>query len=177
MKKITILIAGLFGMLFVGCMNTSHEKINYAADGKTAVSKESDTRTMPTTGKQVRLKYECYALKASFYDTTTGNFSPYLDLGIFTMNYFSSPMAAGQPYFVQNKTYSNSWWNWISFFKDSDTKTNLVQEDVIWVGVAPEGSDSALAVTDMSGVGLMVNKNGFTLPGVKVEVKMQTTGK
>ena len=154
-----------------GCRNFESGDINYDAEGK-PVNQHIEKRTYPTTQKRVRFVFNVYALAASLYDPVSGNFSPYAKVGIFTENYDSFPVIAGQAYGAIEEDYSTSWWNWTAFFSGTpDTKTNLIKRTVVYIGTVP-GDKEHLTVKTTNGIGLTIDEHGLTIPdAISVELK------
>ncbi|MFA6102168.1 MAG: hypothetical protein WCV67_03170 [Victivallaceae bacterium] len=176
------LLALLFIMLFIciicaGCLtNTKNNTTttNYDPTGQIVrnVVKNEQESYFVSTYKFLSYEINVYALAASMYDPTTGNFSPYLKLGIFKEKYKSFPVVPGQSFGSIDEEYNSDWWSWTTFFTGTqNSSTSLISRNIVYIGTVPDGKKE-LSVTTGSGVGLTIDKHGVTIPNnTKIELK------
>lgn len=155
--------------LLSGCL-TNHKDDTITTSFDAAGVKTQEVRQvkedyLATTYKTLNLDIDVYAVAASFYDPVSGSMSPYLKLGIFKEKYYSIPVVPGQPVTIVDEEYSNSWWNWTTFFSGTpDNKTNLIRRRMINIGNVPDAANS-LEVKYGSGAGITIDKSGVSVPG------------
>lgn len=169
-------LAVLIVFSVTGCLtntknNTDTKNYNTAGQLTQEVINEQESYFAPTY-KFMGYELNVYALAASAYDPATGNFSPYIKIGIFTEKYKSFPVKPGQSLYLVDEEYSSSWWNWTTFFSGTpDTKTNLVRRTIVVIDKIPAGVTTA-EVQTVDGVALTISKDGITSPK-KVNVNLK----
>jgi len=78
-----------------------------------------------TKDKSVNLQSAVYGFKVTAFDPSTGSVAPVGEMGFGSIDYHSTPMVKGQPYYARRSVYS-LWSN------------NPSSETTIWVGRASE---------------------------------------